>query len=68
MLNNIGLPGLMLIALLFLLPLLVGWVASKKGRSFLLWTVTSILISAIGGFLLLIIAEETRRLSSNEIN
>ncbi|GAA6158195.1 hypothetical protein NBRC116589_03690 [Ruegeria sp. HU-ET01832] len=66
MLNNIGLPGLILIAFFLLLPVLVGWAANKKGRSFLLWTVISIFTSAIIGFLLFRIAEETRRLSSTE--
>ena len=58
MLNNIGLPGLLLIAVVLILPFFVGMSARKRGRSFWLWTLLSFFMSAIIGWLLLLAVDE----------
>lgn len=63
MLNHIGLPGLLLIALVLVLPIAVALYAKKAGRSFFLWLFVSLLLTGVGGALLLMISEETKRLA-----
>ena len=67
MLNNIGLPGLVLILLVLIFPVTTAIMASNRGRSPLLWFFVSIASGGVLGFFLMFVAEETRRLSQQTL-
>ena len=59
--GNMGLPGLLLIAVflgILALPFLVGKLANSRGRSFSLWTILSFLLTPLLGWIQLLVGSE----------